>query len=142
MIRFFDTSALAKRYVTEPGSQLVRTTLRAHPVSVARITYAELAASVARAWRGGVITEAQRDAIFARLARDFAQLTIVEVRAAVITTVPGLVLRQPLRGYDAVQLATALAVQASTQQSVEFWSADGALCAAAASEGVRVINPS
>jgi predicted nucleic acid-binding protein len=141
LIRFFDTSALAKRYVNEPGSLLVRTTLRAHPVSVARITYAELAASIARAWRMAVLTEAQRDAIFARLARDFALLDVVEVRAAIIATIPFLVLRQSLRGYDAVQLGTALAVQASMQQPVEFWSADVALCSAAAAEGLRIMNP-
>jgi uncharacterized protein (DUF433 family) len=50
LTRFFDTSALAKRYISEPGSLLVRSTVRANPISVARITYAELVASVARAW--------------------------------------------------------------------------------------------
>lgn len=38
MIRFFDTSALVKRYVGEPGSAMVRAALRAHPVVVARVT--------------------------------------------------------------------------------------------------------
>jgi predicted nucleic acid-binding protein len=71
LTRFFDTSALAKRYVSEPGSAQVRATLRTHAVG-ARITYAELAASVARANRMGAISEAQRDAILARLAADFA----------------------------------------------------------------------
>ncbi len=140
MIRFFDTSALAKRYISESGSQLVRGTLSAHPAGVARITYAELAASVARAWRLTAITEAQRDAILARLARDFSRLNIVEIRAAVVGLVPDLVVRHPLRGYDAVQLATALTVRMSGQ-SVEFWSADTALCQAAASEGLRIMIP-
>ena len=63
MIRFFDTSALAKRYMSEAGSPLVRATLRLHEAAVARIAYAELAASVARAWRTGAIAETQRDAI-------------------------------------------------------------------------------
>lgn len=140
MIRFFDTSALAKRYISESGSPLVRTTLRVHPVSVARITYAELAASVARAFRLAAISEAQRDAILARLARDFSRLHVVEVRAALVGLVPELVVRHPLRGYDAVQLAAALTVHASGQ-SVEFWSADAALCQAAAIEGLRTVNP-
>lgn len=51
MIRFFDTSALVKRYVEEPGSAMVRATLRAHPCTVARVTLAEAAAAVARACR-------------------------------------------------------------------------------------------
>jgi predicted nucleic acid-binding protein len=141
LTRFFDTSALAKRYISESGSQLVRAALRMYPVSVARITYAELAASVARAWRLAAITEAQRDAILARIAGDFARLDIVEIRAAVVALVPELVVRHPLRGYDAVQLAAALTVRA-TGQSVELWSADAVLCQAAAAEGLRVVNPS
>jgi uncharacterized protein len=138
--RFFDTSALAKRYISESGSPLVRATLRTQPVSVARITYAELAASIARAWRLGAITVAQRDAILARLAGDFAHMNIVEIRAALVALVPDLVMRHPLRGYDAVQLAAALTVRTSGM-SVEFWSSDAGLCQAAATEGLRVVNP-
>jgi hypothetical protein len=140
LTRFFDTSALAKRYISESGSQLVRATLRGPSASVARITYAELAASITRAWRLTAITEAQRDAILARVARDFSRLNIVETRAALVGLVPDLVIRHPLRGYDAVQLATALTVRTSGQ-SVEFWSADAALCQAAATEGLRIVNP-
>jgi hypothetical protein len=94
----------------------VRATLRSHDVTVARIAYAELAASVARAYRMGAITDAQRDAIFARLAADFSRLNIVEIRSALVTLVPSLVLRYPLRGYDAVQLAAALTVRQPTQR--------------------------
>ncbi|MBV9946203.1 MAG: hypothetical protein JOZ69_05090 [Myxococcales bacterium] len=54
--------------------------------------------------------------------------------------VPELVLRHPIRGYDAVQLAAALTVRASGQ-AVEFWSSDAALCQAAANEGLRIVNP-
>lgn len=78
MIRFFDTSALVKRYVEEPGSAMVRATLRAHPVTVARVTLAEAAAAVARACRLGAISEVQRDAIFGRLPQDFARLSVVD----------------------------------------------------------------
>jgi hypothetical protein len=138
--RFFDTSALAKRYLTEPGSALVRATLRTSPVVVARVTYAELAASVARAARLGAITDDQRDAIFARLRADFTKLEVVEVRASLITLVPELVVRHPLRAYDAIQLAAALTVQ-KRGPSVEFWSADEVLCGAAVAEGLRVLNP-
>jgi predicted nucleic acid-binding protein len=115
--------------------------LRAHPVTVTRIAYAELAASVARAWRGSAITETQRDAILARLAADFGRLAVVEIRSAIVGMVPDLVLRHPLRGYDAVQLAAALSVRA-TGQSVEFWSSDADLCRAASAEGLRTVNSS
>jgi predicted nucleic acid-binding protein len=138
--RFFDTSALAKRYVFEPGTAMVRATLRSHAAVVARITYAELAAAVARASRMGAITEAQRDAILARLTLDFSRLQVIELRASMLAIVPELVVRHPLRGYDAVQLATALHVRASGT-SVELWSTDETLRVAALAEGLRVIVP-
>lgn len=90
MTRFFDTSALAKRYMSEPGTPMVRATLRAHAVVVARVTFAELAASVARAARMAVITAAQRDAILARVTLDFSRLQIVELRASMLAGIPEL----------------------------------------------------
>jgi predicted nucleic acid-binding protein len=138
--RFFDTSALAKRYISEPGTAMVRATLRVQTVVVARITYAELAASVARAARMAAITQAQRDAILDRLTLDFARLQVIELRASMLTVIPELVVHHPLRGYDAVQLATALHVQASGNP-VEFWTTDETLRVAAIAEGLRVVVP-
>ncbi len=45
----------------------------------------------------------------------------------------------PLRAYDAVQLATALAVQAALDDALAFASADRALNAAAAAEGLPAV---
>jgi predicted nucleic acid-binding protein len=53
--------------------------------------------------------------------------------------------RHPLRGYDAVHLASALALNqalaAENAGSATFVSADSVLCDAAADEGLAVINP-
>ena len=140
MIRFFDTSALVKRYVEEPGSAMVRATLRAHHVAVARVTLAEAAAAVARAARLGAISEAQRNVILARLPQDFARLSVIEIRPALVARVPELVVRHPLRAYDAVQLAAAMTVR-QTGAAVELWCADGELLQAAMAEGLRVVTP-
>jgi hypothetical protein len=137
VIYFLDTSALVKRYLTEPGSAEVRGLFRRkRPIAVARIASAELAAAVARQHREGAVTETVRDAILARLNRDFTQMTVVEVRTAMLARVPPLVVRWPLRAYDAVQLAAALTLQA-TGVSTAFWSSDGNLIAAALGEGLR-----
>lgn len=141
MIHYLDTSALAKRYIEEPGSQAVRSMFRRGYVAVARITYAELLAAVARARHLGIITEAQRSSFFARIEEDFADLTVIEVRHSVLRRVPDLVVRYPLRGYDAVQLAAALAIR-EHGGSVRFWSADEQLVTAAAAEGLRAMVPS
>lgn len=141
MIRFFDTSALVKRYVEEPGSAMVRAALRAHPVTVARVTLAEAAAATARAFRLGALTAEQRDAILSRLPLDFARLSVVEIRPALVARVPDLVARYPLRAYDAIQLAAAITVRQS-RSAVELWCADGELRQAAIADGFRVITPS
>jgi len=94
------------------------------------------AAAVARQHREGAVTEMTRDAILARLDRDFAQMTVVEIRAAMLSRVPALVVRWPLRGDDAVQLAAALTL-AATGISTTFWPSDGTLVAAALGEGLR-----
>lgn len=129
-----------KRYVEEPGSTSVRRLLRRTRPAVARITYAELAAVIARAAREEVIDESQRDAILARLDGDFASFTVVEIRRATLRIVPGLVVQHALRGYDAVQLAAALAIRREGG-AVAFWSTDGDLITAARAEGLHGVVP-
>lgn len=139
MIDYFDTSAIAKRYLKEPGSAEVRRALARGHSAVARITYAELLAAVARACREGLIEEDDRDLIFASAVADFRDLTVVEIRAATLQAVPDLVRRHPLRGYDAVQLVCALTLRRGGS-AVRFWSADGDLCSAAKAEGLRTMT--
>ena len=137
MICYLDTSALAKRYVREPGSVQVRDLFRRRrTVAVSRLAYAELAAAVARLSREGAVDSEARDEILRRLGTDFSALTVVEARRAIVERVPALVLRNPLRGFDALQLATALALH-EDGGAVDFWSSDQRLVAAARSEGLR-----
>ncbi len=136
MIHYLDTSALVKRYVNEAGSPSVRPLFRAGGVATSRIAYAEIAATMARLCREGALTEAGRDAVSARLDTDFAAITIVEIRAALVQRVPALAARQPLRGYDAVHLASALTLR-ERGVAVTFWAADAVLVEAARAEGMR-----
>jgi predicted nucleic acid-binding protein len=138
VIHYLDTSALVKRYVTEPGSASVRPLFRSKRVATSRIAYAEIAATMARLVRDGALDETARDTVTARLDADFAVVTIVEVRAALVRGVPALVARRPLRGYDAVHLASALALRDRTV-AVTFWAADAALIDAARAEGLKAV---
>lgn len=132
------TSALVQRYLPEPGSAAVRALFRRRrSIAVARIAWAEMAATLARLCREGLIAEATRDAIFQRLARDFAEMTVLELRPAVLAHVMPLVVRWPLRGYDAVQLASAVSLH-SAGLATTFWSGDARLLEAARGEGMRV----
>jgi predicted nucleic acid-binding protein len=65
---------------------------------------------------------------------------VIEIRPALVARVPELVVRYPLRAYDAIQLAAAGSVR-QTGLAVEMWCADGDLAAAAMAEGFRVVTP-
>lgn len=133
MIPFLDTSALVKRYVPEADSQRVRVLFRRGRPAVARIAYAELAATLARLWREGRLGEKALGSILGRMDDDFGAMNVLEIRAPLIRRVPDLVLRQPLRGYDAVQLAAALTMR-EHGAPVELWTADRRLADAARAE--------
>jgi len=137
LINFFDSSAFVKRYLAEPGSEVVRAALRKPHVAVSRLVQAEVPAALARAQRRGMLTTSQRDELFARLEDDLRELTIVELRTATLALVPELVVRHPLRAYDAVQLACAVTLR-KKRLAVTFWAADANLCEAAEAEGLRV----
>jgi uncharacterized protein len=138
VIHYLDTSALVKRYVSEPGSTSVRPLFRTKDVATSRIAYAEIAATMSRLAREAALAESARDAILERLDADFAAITIVEIRAALMRRVSNLVARRPLRGYDAVHLASALALR-DRGLAVTFWAADAALIEAARAEGLRTM---
>ena len=94
MIYFLDTSALVKRYVTEPGSDQVRRLLRRKvEIAVARITEAEANAAIARAARMNVLTSDDRDRAFEQIAEDVVAAQVVELRRTTVSAVRDLVVR-------------------------------------------------
>lgn len=142
MIHYLDTSVLVKRYIQEAGSTEVRALFRqGRHLATARVAHAEIAATLARLCREGHLNTGARDAIFARIEPDLSVMTIVEIRPSLLRTVPPLVTRRPLRGYDALHLAAALSLR-NQGVPVDFWAADKNLTDAARAEGLRVIQPS
>jgi predicted nucleic acid-binding protein len=144
-ILFFDSSALAKRYLTETGSAWVAT--QTNPSSnnvivVAEITRVEVAAALAARHRAsGSMTLSERDRLFRLLAQHHTQeYRVVPISSAVADHAMSLTQMHRLRGYDAVQLAAALAVGAILPGLV-FATADDDLLAAARLEGLTAENP-
>ena len=141
MIEFFDSSALTKRYLQEPGSDAVRRATRSGPVAVSRLAYAEVAATIARTARSAAIDAGARDRALDRLEDDMSRWTVVEPRLRIVLRVRSLVYRHPLRGYDAMQLASALHIH-DHGAAVRVWCTDAVLAAAASAEGLAVVRPS
>jgi len=117
-----------------------------HAIAIAHIGLVEVAAAFAAKRRGKFITPAEYDNALADLIQDAQRrYQLVTVGPAVVDRAIQLTRRRKLRGYDAVHLACALALNDPLIESgllpLTFVSADKDLLAAAAAAGLPVDNP-
>ena len=145
-----DASALVKRYANEPGSTWVlqlTDPATQHTVLLAEITLAEVAAALAGKQRApGGLTLEERDRALSRFLQDCDEhFLLVPVDRGVIDRAVDLTQRYRLRGYDAVQLATALVtfeeLRAQALPPLVFVASDDDLLTAAKLEGLSAENP-
>ncbi|MCX6359847.1 MAG: type II toxin-antitoxin system VapC family toxin [Armatimonadetes bacterium] len=149
MSYFIDTSALAKRYISETGSDWLRATLE--PATgcralIARATSVELVSAITRRERAGALTAVDAAGARGEFVRDLAdEDMVVEFGEPVAMEAMRLAECHALRGYDAIQLASALAVNRAAVGAglhpVVLVSSDADLNAAARREGVSVEDP-
>lgn len=150
---YFDTSALAKQYVKEPGSMWVReliarTDSEGNPLNAiltAEISIVETAAALAIVSRIGKISLRDRDIAYQQFMRDAAHLyQLVPVKTSDFHAAASLTQQYPLKAYDAVQLAVALRQNqalARRRLALIFVSGDQQQLQAADAEGLAVDNP-
>jgi len=146
---YLDASALVKRYMVEIGTAWVESLCADednNAIAIAHIGLVETAAAFGSKWRGGFITEADNDNALANLIRDASsRYQLVAVIPARIDTAIQLTRRWKLRGYDAVHLACALAVNEPLVNRglppLTFVCADNELLFAAAADGLGTDNP-
>ena len=113
---------------------------------IAKITGPEVVAALARKQRMSEISVADYQQAAADFTHDFQHVyTQVELTDHITKEAMLLPQRRVLRGYDAVQLASALwldtVLKQSEQPVLTFISADNALCNAARTEGLAIDNP-
>ena len=142
---FFDTSAVVKYYVTEPGSRWVWDLVDSGaPVFLIQITIAELSAALGILQRTRQITRRQRDKYWERFEKDCTQrYRLLPTDYETIRAAALLCARHPLKGYDAVQVAVALRLQQTLgpDRALVFVAGDETVITAAQSEGLTVDNP-
>lgn len=146
---FFDTSALAKRYISERGSAWVTKACAlasGNFIYIAEITAVEIASAITRRTRSGSLSFALAQAALARFEADLAnEYFVLQVTSASLTEARSFAQTYGLRGYDAVQLAIAANLNrlqlAAALPPVTFVSADDELLVAAKGEGLPIENP-
>ncbi len=145
---FFDSRALVKEYVAVMGSlwianRLIPTTNA--EIYIAKITGAEVVAAFARRLSLQSPVPSDLKKAIARFKRDFPdRFGIVDISTTLVLSAMNLAERHSLRGYDAVQLAAVLEVNAEYSafgSHCTLVSADLELNAAPAAEGLIVENP-
>jgi predicted nucleic acid-binding protein len=148
-VYYLDSSALVKRYVTETGSPWLRAELYAsarNPVVIARITWVEVLTALARRQREGTLARQDLLEVVRQLRHHLdTQYQVVELDGPLTERAGELVMRHPLRAYDAVQLAAAMQVYEDLARAqglvLVFLSADDRLLSAAQTEGLSTDNP-
>lgn len=148
-VYFLDSSALAKCYVAEIGTDWLLSLMDydlAHYWLMSRITWVEVLSALRRRQREGTLTTLQVDQAISAFRHDWdTRYQIVELDQSLTESAGHLVGRHPLRAYDAVQLASAIRVHHRLVQaegpSLIFMTADVRLLKVAEIAGLEVDNP-
>ena len=140
MIRFLDTSALVKLYLEETGSQGLAERLQGKTLAVSHLTYGETYATFARRLREDLLDLDEHQALCETFAENWSGFLQVPFSDAVLANVPSLCQRYPLRGADALQLASALMLR-DEELDVFFVASDRQLLTAARGERLSTLDP-
>lgn len=149
MIYYCDSSAIAKIYLEEAGTPYMRNLRQSADIGdvvINAISGPEVFSALHRRYRTGDITSKTFTDARQDFDKDFEHFfTRFPVSNPIIRLAMHLIDKYPLRGYDSVQLATALQLQSSLRASngrnVTFLGSDKVLNNAATNEGLAVINP-
>jgi predicted nucleic acid-binding protein len=134
---YLDSSALVKCYGEETGAlDTVDLIDAAEMVATSLITRVEVSSALARAVREGLFTPRTGRETRAAFGAEWEALIQVPVTGRVLARAEAAVWDFGLRGYDAVQLASALIWQERVGQMVTLATFDVRLALAAASSGI------
>lgn len=146
---YLDSSAVVKRYVAEAGSAWIINLFKPSSkniIYIAQITGVEVVSAISRRLHGRSLTAKAANKAITRFRRDFQnKLRILRLTDSVTTNAMLLAENHGLRGYDSVQLATALELEdrflSKSLPSIIFISADNQLNHSAQTERLTVDNP-
>jgi predicted nucleic acid-binding protein len=139
LILYLDSSSLAKLYVQEGGSELVRPAARSNSLATSLVAYTEMRALFARIRREGRHSPGEHDVALGDFERDWQSMITVEVTESLVRRAGALADQYALRGFDAVHLSSALTLRAEASEPVTFSAFDGRLRDAAVACGLAVL---
>ena len=122
---YFDTSALLKRYISEPGSAAVRRDLRRYRVLTSAITPVEVLSVFLQRRREGDLSKAKFEALLRQLQSDRVHWELVEVSSMLLESAEAMMQGFiPIGLADAVQVASLITFQTVSGMRLPFVTAD------------------
>ncbi len=135
---FLDTSALAKRYIAEHGSdEVMALCQKADGLVVSVICLPEMISTLSRLLREKRLARAEYRKLKDDAMADLADIDICQITADILASAVSLLELHPLRAMDALHVASALAVKPDL-----FVSADHRQLSAARKAGLRIVDVS
>jgi uncharacterized protein len=142
MILYLDTSALVKRYFLEPFSDdVIFRWKSATQIVTSFVAYAETMASLYRKKREACLGDTLIRKTVEAFHRDWGSFIRVEINDALNGYIDRVVERYPLRGFDAIHLASAIVIHERFPEDFIFSCFDDNLGRAAKSEGLETFPP-
>lgn len=134
---YLDASALVKRYVEEPGSEVVAQAIAAAPaVATSMISRVEVVTALGGALRRGGLAQADAEAARRLFHGEWSGFIRIPATDFMLERAALLGWEQGLRGYDAVQLAAAVTWRDAFDEAVAMVTFDRQLWLAAANVGL------
>jgi predicted nucleic acid-binding protein len=141
MILYLDTSALVKKYFEEKhSSEVISAWKSAQGIATSAVAYAETLAAVYRKAAEARIRKPILANVVSSFQADWASLIVVAVDNNLNETIHRVVARHGLRGFDAIHLASALAVDTVVSDQFFFACYDERLRQAARAEGLEPLS--
>ena len=142
MILYLDTSALVKRYFYEPYSEDVISKWKsATQIVTSFVAYAETMASMYRKKRNSGLAEPVIRKTADAFHQDWQSFIRVEVNDTLNEYIDRVVEKYPLRGFDAIHLASAIVIHERLPEDFVFACFDDRLAGAAQLEGLETFPP-
>ena len=136
MKAFLDSSAFAKRFIEEDGSEDVESLcFRASELGLSVICVPEIVSALNRRLRENLLTRAQYDVAKKQLLVDVRDADIIQLTPSVLAAAVHVLETNPVRAMDALHVACALEWKAEL-----FASADARQLAAAKCAGLKTLR--
>lgn len=139
---YLDTSALAKKYIKESGSEKVKDILGKEAIiATSKLTYAEMLSALIRRTRSGDISKSEAERFISDFENDWSEFYSVGVKDDIFSIIKRVIGLYSLRGVDSIHLASAVWLKEMLKEDIAFVASDANLLEAAQREGLHIINP-